>query len=229
MRLCPALIYAIVQHVDALIYPIPLFCAYVAALPPTLPPPSAPDWPRTCWAWGDPHIIPFQGYPFDAYGLGVRTLLNASSVGVMQAYSCPVRCELGNAWWFPCGAASAVAVGGTIYGTSAVIVGESVFIDGAQLFLSSAGELRTHPCPGCPRSASLTIRRIADDDPDFKTPYVAHRSQRLEDSHPGPCLALPECTPPLTAPYWLRAFELFYLVWTAAQRSSSPSARGPRR
>ena len=102
-------------------------------------------------------MIPFEGWHFNAYGLGIRTLLN-SSVGSAQVYSCPVRCELGSAWWFPCGAASAVAVGGTIYGTAFVIAGESIFINGEQLFLSPS-TTRAVLCTGCPRSGVLKVER----------------------------------------------------------------------
>ena len=146
-----------------------------ASPPPPLPPPpppASPDEPRVCWAWGDPHIIPFDGAQYDAHGLGVRTLAAWDADQSVQIYSCPVRCEAGTAEWFPCGASSAVAISASIAGMAVSLVGDTVYVAGSILSppLSAAGESRTVSCPLCPSNGLLTIRRLADDDPDYKTP-----------------------------------------------------------
>jgi len=137
-------------------------------LPPPLPP------PKVCWSWGDPHIIPFEGEQFDGHALGVRTLAAwgaASASSSVQLYACPTTCRGSSDAWFPCGASSAVAAAASIFGVSVAIAGDTVWVGGQQQApLSSAGETRNVDCPSCPGTPTLTIRRLADNDPDFKTP-----------------------------------------------------------
>ena len=185
-----------------------------ASPPPPLPPPpppASPDEPRVCWAWGDPHIIPFDGAQYDAHGLGVRTLAAWDADQSVQIYSCPVRCEAGTAEWFPCGASSAVAISASIAGMAVSLVGDTVYVAGTILSppLSAAGESRTVSCPLCPSNGLLTIRRLADDDPDYKTPGAKIQLTFGEGAAGGDARALKlwtrlcnscECSLPVAAP-----------------------------
>ena len=90
----------------------------------------------------------------------------------MQTYACPVVCELGSTEWFPCGASSAVAIAASVFGTSVVVHGDAVYVDGALLepALSRLGDSRSFSCAECPGNAHLEVRRIADDDPSYRSP-----------------------------------------------------------
>ena len=140
--------------------------------PPTPPPPAPPGaWP-SCWAWGDPHIIPFGGSQYDDFVLGVRTLA-LWHAGSIQIYACPVRCDVSssNAEWFPCGASSSVAMAASVYDTNVTLFGDDLYVGGMLVSPSiSPRETRTLVCPHCPINGLLTLRRLADDDPDYRTP-----------------------------------------------------------
>ena len=92
---------------------------------------------------------------------------------MMYRFSCPVRCGVdgSNANWVPCGAASSVAFAATIFGTPVAVAGDDVYARGEKLpSLDPSGEKRTIACPGCPGKQFVTITRIADNDPDYRTP-----------------------------------------------------------
>ena len=152
-----------------------LACASPPPPAPPPPPPSSPNVPRVCWAWGDPHISPFDGAQYDAQALGVRNLARWNAGGErheLQFYSCPTRCDVGNDEWFPCGASSAVAFAGSIFGMHIALVGDDVYVNGVlRPQLSPTGESRNVACAGCPgTSGSLAIERLSDNDPDYRTP-----------------------------------------------------------
>lgn len=72
---------------------------------------------QSCWSWGDPHIVPFAGEAvtstYDDHTLGVRPLVSIAGPTGLSAvsYHCPTTCGAGsNSDWFPCGAASTVAL-----------------------------------------------------------------------------------------------------------------------
>ena len=146
---------------------------------PSSPPPAAPIAAHTCWAWGDPHIIPFAGAQYDAFGLGIKTLAawTTSLLGSalptrhsVQVYSCPVRCDISSSRWFPCGASSAAAMAAEVHSMRVTLFGDELHVNGWRTTLAASGETTSFACAGCPSNGLLTIRRLADDDPDYKTP-----------------------------------------------------------
>ena len=130
--------------------------------PSPVPPPPLlvpPNLPRVCWTWGDPHIVPFDGAQYDAHALGVRTLatwpaqsasFTSSDTNTVQLYSCPTRCDVGNAEWFPCGASSAVALHANVFGVRLTVAGENFYYNGIQQYLNPNGQtMRPRQLPGC--------------------------------------------------------------------------------
>ena len=154
--------------------------------PPPLPssppvPTTVPTEPSTCWVWGDPHYIGFNGSEYDFHGLGVHKMAGWTSTvdGSAQSvhtYHCPVVCgaDVGSPDWFPCGASSAVAMVLTApEGHTILVHGETIYVDGNIIPATSAtgvpGELESGEyrefVPGI-----LKATRQPDNDPDYKTP-----------------------------------------------------------
>ena len=78
---------------------------------------------------------------------------------------------MGASDWFPCGASSSVAFAATVYGTSVAISGNDAYVDGQlQSALPSTGGSASHTCSGCPGNGRLTVERLSDTDPDYRTP-----------------------------------------------------------
>ena len=117
--------------------------------------------PQTCWMWGDPHWIGFDGSEYDAHSLGVRTMAAWGDDSV-EVYSCPVLCDsASSADHFPCGASSGVAMAAHVGGHAVMVAGDVVYVDGVETAIAE-GETVT--------DGDLSVSRLPDDDPDYKTP-----------------------------------------------------------
>ena len=124
--------------------------------PPPTPPPPPPYPPKdpadlqTCWSWGDPHIVAYDGTEYDHHDLGVYALSQSPDVHV-HTFSCPTVCELGQGSvadgtandegdWFPCNASSsvgtAVQIGGHVIEAASADL-SSILVDGASVSVTT--------------------------------------------------------------------------------------------
>ena len=124
--------------------------------PPPSPPPPPPYPPKdpaslqTCWSWGDPHMVAFDGTEYDHHDLGVYALSQSPGVHV-HTFSCPTVCELGQGSvadgtandegdWFPCNASSsvgtAVQIGGHVIEAASADL-SSILVDGVAVTVTT--------------------------------------------------------------------------------------------